>query len=423
MPTSLEHAKNFLQQLLQKQSVSDLKQRLQSNGKTQARPPTGNSPSAFQKRWEMIQLSEQAKNHLSDHFSLDAITTYSKNIENYLGTVKVPIGLAGPLRINGLFANGDYLIPLATTEAALVASYNRGTNIISSAHGCSSILLNAYVSRCPCFAFQNLTEVGEFLIWLNQHIEQIKAAAEATTRFGKLIDFRFSIEGNRVFVCFDYHTADASGQNMVTIATQAAVDYINANSPIKPVYSFVEANMSGDKKASALAFQNIRGRKVVAEAIIPKALVEEKLHSTVDRMVQFYLTSASGALLSGTIGMQGHYANALAALYIACGQDAACVAESSHGITRFEKTKDGDLYASVTLPNIMVGTVGGGTQLPSQKACLEIVGLNGPGHANALAEVAGGLCLAGEISISAALASNTFTQAHQSLARTTASAS
>lgn len=417
MPTNHLDAKNFLDQLLHTQSVSQLKERLQSKGKPQRRPPTGNDVEAFQARWDMIQLSQQAKEHLSDHFAVDAIKTYNKNIENYLGTVKVPIGLAGPLRVNGLFANGDYLFPLATTEAALVASYNRGTNIISKAGGCTSILLNAYVNRCPCFAFRNLCEVGEFLMWINQNAENIKAKAEATTRFGKLLDFRFTIEGNRVFMCFDYHTADASGQNMVTIATQAAFDYIKATSPVKPVYSFVEANMSGDKKASALAFQNTRGRKVVVETIIPKMLVEKKLHTTVDMLVQFSLTSSIGGFLSGTLGVQGHYANALAALYIACGQDAACVAESSHGITRFEKTTEGDLYAAVTLPNIMIGTVGGGTHLPSQKACLEILGLAGPGNANALAEVVGGLCLAGELSISAALASDTFTKAHHSLAR------
>jgi hydroxymethylglutaryl-CoA reductase (NADPH) len=329
----------------------------------------------------------------------------------------VPIGLAGPLRVNGLFAKGDYLIPLATTEAALVASYNRGIKLISEAGGCTSVLFNSYINRCPCFAFNNLLEAGEFLIWLNQNFDTLKQKAEATTRHGKLIDFRFIVDGNRVFLSFDYQTGDASGQNMVTIATQAAYDYIKTNSPVKIKYSFVESNMSGDKKASILAFQNTRGRKVSAEVTIAKDVVQKKLYTDVDTMVQFSSTSAIGSALSGVIGIHGHYANALAALYIACGQDAACVAESSMGITRFEKTDNGDLYASVTLPSIVVGTVGGGTGLPSQNACLQILQLNGSGNANAFAEVAAGLCLAGEISISAAMCSNTFTQAHQRLAR------
>lgn len=417
MPTAQTKAQNFIEDIFKSQTKNELIARLQPNHAPQDRPPSGNTEEAFQKRWEMIAIPLAAKKHLSDDFSLAGLKLYNKNIENYIGTVKVPIGLAGPLRVNGLFAQGDYLFPLATTEAALVASYNRGTNIISQAGGASCVLLNAYVSRCPCFAFRNIAEVGQFLVWINENTEQIKDIANATTRFGKLIDFKFSIEGNRVFMCFDYYTADASGQNMVTIATQAAFDFINATSPIKPLYSFVESNMSGDKKASSLAFQNTRGRKVVAETIIPKKMVAEKLHTSVDMLVQFCTTSATGGFLSGTMGVQGHYANALAALYIACGQDAACVSESSNGVTRFEKTPEGDLYAAVTLPNIMVGTVGGGTQLPSQLACLTILGMSGAGHANELAEAVAGLCLAGEISISAALASDTFTAAHHQLAR------
>lgn len=417
MPTHHQQAKNFLEKILNEQSIVELKKRLAPKSTATVRVPTGNNEEAFQKRLAMTQLSTSSRAFLTPDDGYKDIKTYQKNIENYIGTVKVPIGLLGPLRVNGVFANGEYLIPLATTEAALVASYNRGIKVITEAGGCTSILLNAYVSRCPCFGFQNISEVGKFLIWINENYADIKSQAEATTRFGKLLDFSFSVEGNRVFMCFEYHTEDASGQNMVTIATQAAFDFIKANSPVKPKYAYVEANMSGDKKATVHAFQNIRGRKVTVECIIPKTLVETSLHIAVDKLVQFYSVSAIGGLLSGTIGVQGHYANALAALYIACGQDAACVAESAMGITRFEATEEGDLYASVTLPNLMVGTVGGGTQLPSQKACLEIMGLAGPGHANALAEVTAALCLAGELSISAAMASDTFTQAHQQLAR------
>ena len=213
-----------------------------------------------------------------------------------------------------------------------------------------------------------------------------------------------------------YLTADASGQNMVTLATEAICDYIRAASPVSPQYSFVEANLSGDKKASAQSFLLVRGKKVSAEALLPAALVEKRLHTTPEHMVNYWRMSALGGVLSGTVGVHGHYANGLAALYLACGQDVACVAESAVGVTRFE-VADGDLYASVTLPNIMVGTVGGGTALPSARACLEVLGLAGPGKAQALAEVAAALCLAGELSIIGALCSGDFSRAHGLLAR------
>jgi hydroxymethylglutaryl-CoA reductase (NADPH) len=417
MPTNYEQAKKLLENLIQSNSKQTLKDKLSPKPEKATRPAVGNEFSSYQKRWEQLKLSPQARAELESVAPQKEIEVFQKNIENYIGTVKIPLGLAGPLRVNGLHANGDYLIPLATTEAALVASYNRGTKVISESGGCTSVLVNAYVSRTPCFAFRNISEVGEFLLWVNENFPKIKEKAEATTRHGKLVDFKFTIEGNRIFMSFDYHTGDASGQNMVTIATQAAYDYIRAQSPIKAEYSYVEANMSGDKKAALQSFQNTRGRKVVSEVVIPQGIVEKQLHLTVDDMVRFFATTSVGGILSGNIGIQGHYANALAALYIACGQDAACVAESAVGITRFEKTKTGDLYASVTLPNLMIGTVGGGTGLPSQKACLEILGLSGSGNANALAEVAAGLCLAGELSISAAMASDTFTRAHQLMAR------
>jgi hydroxymethylglutaryl-CoA reductase (NADPH) len=160
----------------------------------------------------------------------------------------------------------------------------------------------------------------------------------------------------------------------------------------------------------------------VVEVSLPAVLVKRCLHTTPGMMVNYWRMSALGGVMSGTIGVQGHYANGLAALFIACGQDAACVAESAVGITRFEPAEDGGLYAAVTLPNLIVGTIGGGTALPSQRACLEILGLAGPDHAEALAEVCGALALAGELSITAALSSHEFARAHRRLARSRAAA-
>jgi hydroxymethylglutaryl-CoA reductase (NADPH) len=228
---------------------------------------------------------------------------------------------------------------------------------------------------------------------------------------------QISVEGNHVYLRFEYRTGDASGQNMVTIATQAICEYIEHHSPVSPKYFFLEANLSGDKKASAQSFLGVRGKKVTAEVTLPAELVRSGLHTTAERMVDYWRMSAMGAVLSGAIGVQGHYANGLAALYIACGQDAACVSESAVGVTRFELTDAGDLYASVTLPNLIVGTVGGGTGLPTQRASLDLMGLAGPGNARAFAEVAAALTLGGELSIIGALCAGHFARAHQQLAR------
>jgi hydroxymethylglutaryl-CoA reductase (NADPH) len=374
------------------------------------------TPEAIARRWQVLEAAPEFQAALLDPQTLAQSECYRRNIENFIGTVKVPVGIAGPLRVNGLFAQGSYYIPLATTEAAMVASYSRGAQMISEAGGCAAVLLNEGVSRTPGFAFRNLQEVGQFMIWAIAHQSQFKACAEATTRHGKLSDMRITVEGNHVYLDFQFTTGDASGQNMVTIATQAICNFIQENTPVQPQYAFLEANLSGDKKASAQAFTTVRGKKVTAEVKIPPELLRKRLHTSPEDMVNYWRMSAIGGTLAGTMGVQGHYANGLAALYIACGQDAACVAESAVGVTRME-VADGALYAAVTLPNLMVGTVGGGTSLPSQQACLNILGLAGGGQAQAFAEVCAALLLAGELSIIGALSSGEFAQAHQKLAR------
>lgn len=381
---------------------------------------------AVDRRWKLLGVSDDVRRQLQCPGDDDAAAAaaapadaYARNIENFIGTARVPVGIAGPLRVQGLFARGDYYVPLATTEAALVASYTRGCQVISAAGGCVSAVVNEGVSRSPVFAFADLREAGRFVVWVVGEVDAFKREAAATTRHGQLIDLRITIEGNNVFLLLDYVTGDAAGQNMVTIATEAVCRYAVAHSPVKPRRWYVEGNMSGDKKASSQSFQTVRGKKVIAEVTLPADLVRRRLRAGVRQMVDYYRVSATGGVLSGNIGIQGHYANGLAAVYIACGQDAACVAESAVGVTRFEQNDAGDLYASVTLPNLIVGTVGGGTGLPSQRACLEILGLAGPGKANALAEVCGALVLAGELSIIAALAAGQFTGAHEKLARGT----
>ncbi|KGJ99019.1 hydroxymethylglutaryl-CoA reductase [Thalassotalea sp. ND16A] len=374
------------------------------------------SPKAIEKRWQAINCPA-AREHLLDQNTFASMSQYQKNIENFIGTVKVPVGIAGPLRINGLFAQDDYFLPLATTEAALVASYNRGALLITEAGGCSTMLLNEGVCRTPGFAFETLIQAGKFVAWATTQQESFRQITEASSNHLKLKDLRINIEGNNVYLIFDYLTGDASGQNMVTIATNCALEYIIENTPVAPKHYFLDANLSGDKKATSQSLSGVRGKKVTSEITISAELIKKRLHTTPELMANFWRMSTVGGVLSGSVGVQGHYANGLAALYIACGQDAACVAESAIGVTRMELNDDGSLYAAVTLPNLMVGTVGGGTGLASQQANLQLLGLAGAGNARALAEVCAGLCLAGELSIIGAFCAGHFAKAHHKLAR------
>ena len=342
---------------------------------------------------------------------------YQCNIENFIGTVKVPLGVAGPLRVNGRFAAGSYFVPLATTEAALVASYHRGALLISEAGGCTAMLVEKGIGRTPGFIFRDLLEVEAFVNWTSTQLDVFRDVAKSTTRHGSLSDMRVTVEGNHVYLNLQFLTGDAAGQNMVTIATEAICTYIAENAPVMPRKSFVEANFSGDKKASAQTLASVRGTKVIAEVTLPADLVSRRLHTSPERLVECWQMGALGGVMSGTIGVQGHYANGLAALYVACGQDIACIAESAIGVTRMEVTDEGALYAAVTLPGLIVGTVGGGTGLPSQRACLDIMGLAGPSKAKALAEVSAGLALAGELSITGAISAGHFARAHLRLAR------
>jgi hydroxymethylglutaryl-CoA reductase (NADPH) len=425
MPSSSDAARGMLGRLLQAHPIEELRRRQapkpDAPPKPWIRPSKRLDPTYTAAHWRTLKsagsASEADQAELYDARAQETLPLYSRNVENYVGTVKVPVGVVGPLRVNGLFAQGDHYVPLATTEAALVASYGRGARLLTAAGGCAAAVLAEGVHRAPGFAFASLTDAGLFTQWVMGAQDLLRAAAEATTRYGRLVELSPHIEGDHVYLICTFLTGDAAGQNMVTIATEALCRAIEDACPIRPLYWFVETNLSGDKKASSIAFTSVRGRKVAAEAILPAGLIASHLHTSAERMHDYWRMSALGGVMSGSIGVQGHYANGLAALYLATGQDIACVAESAVGVTRFELRPGGDLYASVTLPNIIVGTVGGGTGLPSQSAALNILGLKGEGRARALAELCAALCLAGELSIIGALAAGHFVRAHARGAR------
>jgi len=339
------------------------------------------------------------------------------NIENFIGMSGVPTGVVGPLKVVGSAAKGNYYVPLATTEGALVASYNRGAKACTIAGGVTSLCITEGVQRCPLFKFKDISELGRFLKWIFSKSDAFNDLVSQKSNYAILQDINARIEGNHLILIFEYDTGDASGQNMVTICTQSICDYILSNCPVKPKAWFIESNYSGDKKASAVSFSNVRGKKVCTEIELPKEVVRKILKSTPEDMAKYWQSSALATIQSGAIGIQGHLANGLASLFIATGQDVACVSEAAVGITRMEVTETGDLYAAVTLPNLIVGTVGGGTNFPTQQECLDIMQCRGTGTSRKYAEICGALLLAGELSIVAAMSAGHFTRAHEKFGR------
>lgn len=425
MPTSRLQILEYLERLDSQYSAEEAKRRLLplpdgAPTSPRVRPSMKATEKSVSKIWETVsgaqEMSGVVPDRIADPQSVADAAAYSANIENFAGTVKVPVGIIGPLRVRGLHANRDFYVPLATTEAALVASYARGAQVIEASGGAVAGLLSEGVTRAPVFRFPGLYEAGQFCFWVTENFEMLKQIAESTTRFGKLLEISPAVDGSHVYLVCRYTTGDASGQNMVTFATEKMCDVLIEQCPIRPICWYLEGNLSGDKKASALSFLTGRGRHATASVDIPKDVVTKYLHTEAAQMYDYWRLSAVGGVMSGSIGIHGHFANGLAALYIATGQDAACVAESSVGVTRMD-LEDEALKVTVTLPNLMLGTVGGGTGLPSQSAALEVLGLQGTGNAASFAEVTAALCLAGEISIIGALAAGEFGSAHKSLAR------
>lgn len=369
---------------------------------------------ARQKRLKFLKEHHQLElSAMSGTAPLAAPEHYKGNIENFIGLTQVPTGLVGPLYINGTLAQGDFYIPLATTEGALVASYSRGARATRLSGGITAICTTEGVQRTPAWKLENLPQVGQFVQWLLQQLDTFKEIVSQQSNYAKLQELKLNMEGNHVLTIFEYTCGDAAGQNMVTICTDAICQYIIANTPVKPLEWYIESNYSGDKKATSVSFSSVRGKKVTAEALVLKEVVAEVLNTTPEAIARYWQTSVVAASQSGSIGIQGHFANGLTALFLACGQDVACVSEAYVGITRMEVHHTGDLYVAITLPSLVVGTVGGGTRLPTQQECLQILQCTGKGSARKFAEICGAVALAGELSIAAALASGEFSKAHK----------
>ncbi len=342
---------------------------------------------------------------------------FKGNIENLAGLCVLPIGIAGPLLIDGEYAQGEFHIPLATTEGALVASYNRGLKAGFMAGGFWARVVDEATQRCPLFKFVNAQQAIAFAEWVCGQIETFKTISATGSNHALLRSVKPLLEGNEVILDLTFTTGDASGQNMVTICSQKVCEYIDEYSPVKADVWYIEGNASGDKKVGSQSLIRTRGKKVIAEVTLPKAVVKEVLKSTPDRMVRYWQSSSMAQIKTGSVGNQGHIANGLTAMFLATGQDVACITEAVQAINRMELNANGDLYASLTLPNLIVGTVGGGTGLPTQQECLEMMDCFGKGKAKKLAEIMTALALAGELSIAAAIVEGHFTSAHEQLGR------
>jgi hydroxymethylglutaryl-CoA reductase (NADPH) len=341
--------------------------------------------------------------------------TMKGNIENPIGAAQIPLGVAGPLLVVGEHARGVFYVPLATTEGALVRSYERGMTAITRAGGAIVRITSTGNRACPLFSFDGIEQAYDFATELPAHLAQIKAIAASTTNHGKLVSLFTRPIGRDVVVDLQFDTADAHGMNMICKATEAVCKWIVQQFDVATYY--VLTGGSSEKRASATLFRGGKGRQVTAGLRIPANIVQSYLHTTPARFRHMWQRTLLAQLQAGTIGYNGHYANGLTAMFIACGQDVANVVNCAVGITNFDVTNDNSLFASVTLPSLTIGTVGGGTALGTSRECLNVLGCYGTGKAPKFAEVIAATLLAGELSFGAALASGDFVNAHEKYGR------
>jgi hydroxymethylglutaryl-CoA reductase (NADPH) len=350
-----------------------------------------------------------------DKFSFEPSATKG-NIENFTGVAQVPIGFAGPIKVNGEHAQGEFLVPLATAEGTLVASYNRGIKVLNLSGGVTATVVGDKMQRAPVFVFDNARHGRDFGSWIDEHMDEIRDHAEATSSVAKLAYIDHYLASRFVFLRFNYTTGDAAGQNMVGRATFAACSWILENAPnIRHFY--LESNFATDKKASQVNIMRTRGKRVTAECVIPRDVLVQ--HMRVDpETLHFHANVANvGAFMSGANNNGCHSPNGITAMFIATGQDVANVSESSAGILYTEVTPKGDFYMSFTIPSLIVATHGGGTGLPTQRECLGILGCVGKGKVKKFAEIVAGVALAGEISLGAAISSLDWVSSHEQYGR------
>ncbi|GAB4425410.1 MAG: hydroxymethylglutaryl-CoA reductase [Bacteroidia bacterium] len=340
------------------------------------------------------------------------------NVEHFTGVAQIPIGMAGPLTIHGEYAQGDFIVPMATTEGTLVASYNRGIKLLNACGGVKCTIVDDAMQRAPVFVMKDARAAREFVKWVKDNFAVIAEHAEATTSIGKLIYIDHYTASKFAYLRFNYTTGDAAGQNMVGRATFAACSWILDHYKEHPFEHFyLESNLATDKKASQVNIMHTRGKRVTAEALVKRDVLNQHMRVDTHTLAYHWGVANVGAILSGANNNGLHSANAITAIFIATGQDVANVAESSAGIVYAELQENGDLYFSITIPSLIVATYGGGTGLATQRECLDILGCYGRDKVRKFAEIIAGVVLAGELSLASAISSSDWVSSHEQYGR------
>lgn len=349
-------------------------------------------------------------------FSFDEKIAGAKNCENMIGGAQLPVGVAGPLKVNGENYNGEVYIPLATTEGALVASVNRGCKAITESGGAIAIPYRVGMTRGPVFYTGDIRKSSELFKWIKKNEKRIAKVAEKTSNHLTLLKISVRTSGIYVYVRFYFNTGDAMGMNMATIATTKIARFIEKEVGVDCLS--VAGNFDIDKKPAWLNFVRNRGFKVWAQVVIKQGVLKKVLKTTPEKFFEVWLAKCMiGSAMSGSLGFNAQYANIIAAMFIATGQDPAHVVEGSMGVTTAKILKNNDLLVSVYLPALQIGTVGGGTNLATQKEALQLLGVAGSGNVEKFAEIIGSAVLAGEISLLSSLEEGTLAKAHEKLGR------
>ena len=379
------------------------------------------SPEIIAERQRFLEEKSGATLKHTRHFSFDP-ASMDGNCESVFGVAQVPIGIAGPILVNGEHAQGEFYVPMATVEGTLVASYSRGMRVIRESGGVTTTICGDNMQRAPAFVFNDAREAREFQSWLEENFEQIKAVAESTTSVGKLVRIEHYVFHHYVSTRFHFSTGDAGGQNMTGRATYHACEWILKNGPRMRHY-MLSSNFDTEKKPSYVNSLGGRGRRVTAELTIPRQVLIDNLRITPEQIAYGWNYNTLSSFIAGSSSNAVHPVNGLAAMFIATGQDAACIAEASQSTVYNNVTRDGDLYYSITMPALIMATYGGGTGLSTQRECLELMDCYGKDRAYKLLEIAAGTVVAGELSLTGAAkrdkktGKNEWVDAHEKLGR------
>lgn len=370
-------------------------------------------PSA-QKRRQFLEKELKIKLDNISQFTFTEDQAVGRNIENLIGTTQIPLGVAGPLTLRTTnHQPRTYYIPLATTEGALVASVSRGCKAVTESGGAKVLIETVGITRGPVFKTKGIEHGSTTKAWIESHISLISQITQKTSSHLKLLKIDCSLVGRNLFLRFYYDTSDAMGMNMATFATEEAVRLIEKETKAECIS--LAGNFDIDKKPAWLNFILGRGKKVWAEVVLKKEVVKDLLKTTPQKLAEVvYRKNHLGSMMSGSLGFNAHFANVIAAIFIATGQDPAHVVEGSLGVTTAEVVGDGDLYFSIYLPSLVVGTVGGGTHLPTQQEALNLMGAT---DVLEYSQAVGAAVLACELSLIASLAEGTLAKAHKKLGR------